>query len=141
VTDRSFRREKEVSLDGSHLRPIVRYGKGKAQRKEKAMIARFDHRPMLTAVLALTTTVLVVVITLATLLITAAPPAATSSSEGGANPGAAAAVPDNGEHFSIEGWNNYGHDAAPPQPAKTGNGADSAIDRHAQVVAAYHGLP
>src|SRR5215217_9790157 len=31
-------------------------------RKEKAMIARFDHRPMLTALLALTTTVLVVVV-------------------------------------------------------------------------------
>ncbi len=44
------------------------------------MLARFDHRPMLTAVLALSTTVLVVVVlTLATLLITA-PPAATPSS-------------------------------------------------------------
>jgi hypothetical protein len=106
------------------------------------MIARFDHRPMLTALLALTTTLLVVVvITLATLLITAAPPAATSSSESGANLGAAAAVPGNGENFGIEGWNNYGHEEALPQPAKTGNGADSAIDRHAEVVAAYHGLP
>ena len=75
------------------------------------MIARFDHRPMLTALLALTTTVLVVVvITLTTLLITAAPPAATSSGEsGGANPGAAAAVPGTSEHYG-EGWNNYGHD-------------------------------
>ena len=44
------------------------------------MIARFDHRPRLTAALALATTVLVVVVlTLATLLITA-PPAATPSS-------------------------------------------------------------
>jgi hypothetical protein len=44
------------------------------------MIARFDHRPMLTALLALTTTVLVVVvITMATLLITE-PQAAPSSS-------------------------------------------------------------
>jgi hypothetical protein len=53
------------------------------------MIARFDHRPMLTALLALSTTVLVVVvITLSTLLITAAPPAATSSSvSDGSNPG------------------------------------------------------
>ena len=52
------------------------------------MIASIDHRPMLTAVLALSTIVLVVVvITLSTLLITAAPPAATSSSEsGGGNP-------------------------------------------------------
>jgi hypothetical protein len=102
------------------------------------MIARFDHRPMLTAALALTTAVLfVVVITLTTLLITAAPPAATSSSEsGGTNPGAAAAVSGTGEHYG-EGWNNYGHDAVPPKPAQTGNGADSAIDRHAEVVAAY----
>jgi hypothetical protein len=105
------------------------------------MIAIFDHRPMLTALLVLTTTVLVVVvITLSTLLITAAPPAATSSSEiGGANPGAAAAVPATGDFYG-DGWNNYGHDAALPQPAKTGNGADSDIDRHAEVVAAHHGL-
>ena len=102
------------------------------------MIARLDHHPMLTAALALTTAVLVVVvITLATLLITAAPPAATSSSEGGANPGAAAAVPGTSANYG-EGWNNYGHDMDQPQPAQTGNGADSAIDRHAEVVAAYH---
>jgi hypothetical protein len=101
------------------------------------MIARFDHRPMLTALLALTTTLLVVVvITLSTLLLTAAPPAATSSSESGANPGAAAAVPGTGDNYG-EGWNNYGHDEALPQPAKAGNGADSAVDRHAEVVAAY----
>ena len=99
------------------------------------MIARFDHRPMLTALLALTTTVLVVVvITLATLLITAAPPTATSSGESGANPGAA--VPGTSEYYG-EGWNNYGHDRALPQPAQAGNGADSAVDRHAEVVAAY----
>jgi hypothetical protein len=56
------------------------------------MIARFDHRPMLTALLALTTILLVVVVvTLSTLLLTAAPPVATSSSESGANPGAATA--------------------------------------------------
>jgi hypothetical protein len=55
------------------------------------MLARFDHRPMLTALLALSTAVLVVVvITLATLLITS-PQAATPSSVGGDNPGAAAA--------------------------------------------------
>ena len=54
------------------------------------MLARFDHRPMLTALLALSTAVLfVVVITLATLLITS-PQAATPSSVGGDNPGAAA---------------------------------------------------
>ena len=85
------------------------------------MIARFDHRPMLTAVLALSTTVLVVVvITLTTLLLTAAPPAATSSSEsGGDNPPAAA--PENigaGGEFYGDGWNNYGHDLHQPKPAR-----------------------
>jgi hypothetical protein len=102
------------------------------------MIARLDHHPMLTALLALTTTLLVVVvITLATLLILATPPVTTSSSEGGANPGAAAVVAGSGANYG-EGWNNYGHDEALPQPAQAGNGADSAVDRHAEVVAAYH---
>ena len=102
------------------------------------MIARFDHRPMLTALLALTTTLLVVVvITLSTLLITAAPPAATSSSESGANPVAAAAVPGTHANYGA-GWNNYGHEGPLPQPTQAGNGADSAIDRHAEVVARYH---
>jgi hypothetical protein len=79
----------------------VRYGKAKEQRKEKEVIARFDHRPMLTAVLALSTTVLVVVvITLATLLITGPPAASPQSDSGGNNPGAAAAPAnrDAGEH-------------------------------------------
>ena len=103
------------------------------------MIARLDHHPMLTAALALTTAALVlVVITLATLLIRSAPPAMTSSSEGGANPGAV--VSGTGANYG-EGWNNYGynaeHAAALQQSAKTGNGADSAIDRHAEVVAAF----
>jgi hypothetical protein len=93
------------------------------------MIARFDHRPMLTALLALTTILLVVVmITLTTLLITS-PPAATSSSEsGGANPGAAAAVPDTGDSYRDGPWNNYGHDAAVPQPEQKGDSqrSDSA---------------
>jgi hypothetical protein len=101
------------------------------------MIARLDHHPRLTALLALTTAALVVVvIALAALLITASPPVATSSSEsGGANPGAV--VAGTGENYG-EGWNNYGHDMDRPQPAQTGNGADSAIDRHAEVVAAYN---
>jgi hypothetical protein len=57
------------------------------------MIARFDHHPMLTALLALATAVLVVVvITLSTLLITASPPAAIPSSlSDGGNAGAAPA--------------------------------------------------
>jgi hypothetical protein len=69
----------------------VRYGKAKEQRKEKEMIARFDHRPMLTAVLTLSKTVLVVVvITLSTLLITAPPAATPSSVSDGGNAGKAA---------------------------------------------------
>ncbi len=100
------------------------------------MLARLDHHPMLTALLALTTAVLVVVvIALATLLITAAPPVATYSSEGGANPGAAAAVTGTGANYG-EGWNNYGHDVALPQPAQTGDAGDP-IERHAEIVAAY----
>ena len=98
------------------------------------MIARFDHRPVLTAALALSTTVLVVVvITLATLLTLAEPPAATSSSQSGGNPGAA--VVGTGDFYG-DGWNNYGYDAehaaALRQAAQTGDGADSAVDRHAK---------
>ena len=84
------------------------------------MIARFDHRPMLTAVLALSTTVLVVVvITLTTLLLTAAPPAATSSSESGSDnaPAAALRLGAGGEHYG-DGWNNYGHNMDQPKPAR-----------------------
>jgi hypothetical protein len=59
---------------------VLSYPPSQRKRKEQAMIERFDHRPMLTALLALATIVLVVVVvTLATLLITA-PPAATPSS-------------------------------------------------------------
>ena len=85
-----------MSSERSQSKLSVRYRETE-ERKEKAMIARFDHRPMLTALLALSTTVLVVVvITLSTLLITASPPAATSSSvSSGDNPGAAAAEPVN----------------------------------------------
>src|SRR5829696_8373971 len=87
--------------------------KANGERKE-AMIARFDHRPMLTAALALATIVLlVVVVTLSTLLLTAAPPAAPAlSGSVGDNP---PAVLGNSEHYG-DGWSNYGHDF--DQPAK-----------------------
>jgi len=53
------------------------------------MIERFDHRPMLTALLALSTSVLaVVVVTLATLLITGPQAASPPSASGGGNPAA-----------------------------------------------------
>ena len=108
--------------------------KANGERKE-AMIARFDHRPMLTAALALATIVLlVVVITLATLLITAAPSAAPAPS-GSVSDNPPAVVPS--EHYGDD-WSNYGHDYDQPKPAQTGNGADSAIDRHAEMVASYN---
>jgi hypothetical protein len=107
------------------------------------MIARFDHRPKLTATLALATIVLlVVVITLATLLITAAPPAAPASS-GSVGDKPPAVVPS--EHYGHDwnnvyghDWNNYGHDLDQPKPTPTGNSADSAVARHAEMVAAYN---
>jgi hypothetical protein len=78
------------------------------------MLARFDHRPMLTALLALSTTVLVaVVITLSTLLITAPPAATPSSVTDGGNAGAAA-------------------------PANMNSGVhDQAGERHTKIVGDY----
>jgi len=126
------REGKEMSSDRSQSKLAVEYGET-AERKEKAMIARFDHRPMLTALLALATTVLVVVVTpLSTLLITSTP-AASPSSIGGSNPGAGAANPAG---RMDAGGKGYGMPVA--EPAQTGNGADSAVDSHAQVVARYH---
>jgi hypothetical protein len=78
------------------------------------MIARLDHRPMLTAVLALSTAVLVVVvITLATLVFTAAPPASPTSNSGG-NPGAPALPADRWD----AGGKSYG------QPAQAGDSVE-----------------
>jgi hypothetical protein len=78
------------------------------------MIAKFDHRPMLTAALALATIVLLlVVVTLSTLLLTAAPPAAPAlGGSVGSNPTYPA---DYSEVYGHE-WNNYGHNL--DQPAK-----------------------
>jgi hypothetical protein len=91
------------------------------------MIARLDHRPMLTALLAISTTVLlVVVITLATLLITVEPPATTSSESGVGNP--AAAVPDTDE--------NYGSMWIAPNPTQKG----ASVAPHQDVPSAHYGL-
>ena len=69
------------------------------------MIARFDHRPMLTALLTLSTTVLVVVvITLSTLLYTSAP-AASPPSVGSGNHGAGAVPANMDAGGSNYGWN------------------------------------
>jgi hypothetical protein len=80
------------------------------------MIARFDHRPMLTALLALSTAVLVVVvITLATLLITA-PQAATPS----------------------RGVSDAGNAGAAAAPANMNAGVhDQAGERHHKIVGDY----
>jgi hypothetical protein len=94
------------------------------------MIARFDHRPKLTALLALSTAVLVVVvITLSTLLITSAPTVSPSSFSDGGNPGAAPA------DRMDAGGKGYGRPIK-AKAAQTGGG--DLVDRHAQVVAAYH---
>jgi hypothetical protein len=66
------------------------------------MLERFDHRPMLTAALALSTTVLLVVV-VAMLIIFL--PSASPESESGGNPGAGAA-PANMD----AGGENYGWD-------------------------------
>jgi hypothetical protein len=98
---------KEVTSNRSQPRQAVRCGKGKEPRKEKEMIARLDHRPMLTAVLALSTTVLVVVvITLSTLLITSPQAASPPSDTAGGKP--AGAAPANMD----AGGENYGWDIA-----------------------------
>jgi hypothetical protein len=110
------------------------------------MIARFDHRPRLTALLALSTAVLiVVVITLSTLLITSAPAVSPLSVGDGGNPAdlhgkVVAAEAHKGMDAGGEKYGNYDYYSHQPvvvKPAQTGNGADSAIDRHAEVVAAY----
>jgi hypothetical protein len=95
-------------LDRNQSRLALRYGKGKEQRKERAMLERFDHRPMLTAALALTTTVLLVVVV--TLLIMLPPAASPQSDSGGSNPGAAVAPAnrDAGErHAKLVDYPNY----------------------------------
>ena len=76
------------------------------------MIARFDHRPKLTAALALATIVLlVVVVTMFTLLITLQPAGSPESDTGRSNPGAAAAPAnmDAGERHTkpLEDYPNY----------------------------------
>ena len=82
------------------------------------MLERLDHRPMLTAALALATIVLVVVVvTLATLLITLQP-AASPPSIGGSNPGAGAA-PANMD----AGGENYGWDILHKSDSSGGNPA------------------
>ena len=97
------------------------------------MIARFGHRPRLTAALVLATIVLAVVVTL---LIIPAPPTVPVPSGGvGDNPPVIGA---GCEHYG-DGWSNYGHDRidhTPPRRAAA-QAPPYAVDRHAEVVAAY----
>jgi hypothetical protein len=84
------------------------------------MLARFDHGPMLTALLALSTTVLVVVvITLATLLFTAPPAAIPSSVSDGGNAGQAPtanlSLPHRPNNM-YAGGENYGGNSLPHRP-------------------------
>ena len=93
------------------------------------MIARLDHRPMLTAMLALSTSVLLVVVV--TLLIALPPAASPPSFSDGGNPAAPdPKVMDAGSYGDVYGWNIQG--------GSSDISNDSAIDRHAEVVAAFH---
>ena len=96
------------------------------------MIAKLDHRPMLTALLALSTTaLLVVVVTLSTLLITLAQAASPPSLSDSDNPAAPAPkVMDARSYGEVYGWNIQG--------GSSDISNDSAVDSHAEVVAAFH---
>jgi hypothetical protein len=96
------------------------------------MIARFDHRPMLTAALALSTTVLlVVVVTLSTLLITLPQASSPPSLSDGGNPAdPTPKVMDAGSYGEVYGWNIQG--------GSLDVSDDSTFDSHAEVVAAFH---
>jgi len=96
------------------------------------MIERFDHRPMLTAILALATIVLVVVVvTLSTLLITLqpAPTSSSVSDSGNAGQAAPANIDAGGESY---GWDIQ---TKPAEPAQT---EDSAVERHQKLVSDYY---
>jgi hypothetical protein len=91
------------------------------------MMERFDHRPMLTALLALSTSVLVmVVLTLATLLITGPQAASPSSlSDSGNHAAPAPKVMDAGSYGEVYGWNIHNRatsdrDAQPANHAMSG---------------------
>ena len=101
------------------------------------MIERFDHRPMLTALLALATTVLVVVVvTLATLLITGPQAASPPSTIGGGDPAAHANhLPHSyGSSNTTRGesyrWNLQSQDQRPGVHNQAG-------ERHAKPVSDY----
>ena len=101
------------------------------------MLARFDHHPMLTALLALTTAVLVVVvITLSTLLITSAPAPSHSSFSDGGNPAAPAGA-DAGQGFSNQALAEHKAEVLAAQSGHFTQG--SPAEKKAEAVAAKSG--
>jgi hypothetical protein len=91
------------------------------------MIARFDHRPMLTALLALSTTLLfVVVVTLSTLLITLPQAAPSPSGSVGANP-PTPKVMDAGD----AGWYGEVYGTIQPKAAQNGGSGGGNPAAHA----------
>jgi hypothetical protein len=124
---------KDERREGGDIGPeqaklAVRYGKEEEPRKEEAMIEIFDHRPMLTALLALSTSVLVVVvITLSALLITSPQAASPASTSSGSNPAAPAPkVMDAGSYGEVYGYDIY-------RASRTGN----SVERHHKPVSDY----
>jgi hypothetical protein len=98
------------------------------------------RNPWRTAAIMLLAVLVLVLVALASML---RPAPTTEASTPAAHPGVhapSAVVVGTGANYG-EGWNNYGHDAPLPQPAQTGDGADSAVDRHAEVVARYKDSP
>jgi hypothetical protein len=97
------------------------------------MIERFDHRPKLTALLALSTIILVlVVVTLTTLLITLPQAASPTSDAVGDNPTAAAhkGMDAGGENYGNTDY--YRHHPVVVKPAQMGDGGGS-FERHAAL--------
>jgi hypothetical protein len=101
------------------------------------MFARFDHRPMLTALLALSTTVLVVVVvTLATLLMTARPSATLSSGSDGGNAGQAAPANQLPHRPNMDAGGGYYRWNVQPKYQRPGV-HDQSGERHAKPVSDY----
>jgi hypothetical protein len=103
------------------------------QEEEEAMLARFDHRPKLTALLALSTIILfLVVVTLSTLLITLPQAASPTSGTVGENPAAAAhkGMDAGGENYANNDY--YRHHPVVVKPAQMGDGGGS-FERHAAL--------
>ena len=97
------------------------------------MMARFDHRPMLTALLALSTIILfVLVVTLTMLLITLPQAASLTSGTVGDNPAAAAhkGMDAGGENYGNHDY--YRHQPGVVKPAQMGDGGGS-FERHAAL--------